>query len=128
MERPLAASPGTALMDGAALAIPKKNAMAVRNLHLDDVTGDPPVSAGDLLAGQVQGGNHARLVLLVQRNGCLALAAVAAAGADKDVRDLIFLLCFLFHRVDHQQISETQDIRGRACNGYRKEGATTRFS
>ena len=85
MQGPLAAAPGAALMDSAALLGVVEDAVAVLHLHLHGLSGDAPVTAGAFLAGQAQKAHHAPLVSLVQGNGGLAVAAGATAGAGKEI-------------------------------------------
>jgi len=81
MERPLGAAPWFTGMDCAAGVI--KDAMPLNSPHLNGVAGLAPKSAGNLPPFHAQMLNHSFLVIFIERNGCVPLAAISALLADK---------------------------------------------
>jgi hypothetical protein len=57
--------------------------MSINYLHLNGVTSLAPVFTGNLLPFHAQVLNHALLIIFIERNGSLTLAAVAALLAIK---------------------------------------------
>lgn len=88
VKRPLAATPGPSLMHRAPHILVVKNAVMIHDLHLHHRTGNPPVFFLNLLLTQAQFGDHPLLIVLVQRDRCFALTAIATAGAVEDIREL----------------------------------------
>lgn len=85
MQGPLAATPRTARMDGAAALRAVKNAVMINYFHLHHVAGHAPVLLLHLLTGQSERTNHPLLIILIKRDRGFPLTAEAAAGAGENV-------------------------------------------
>jgi hypothetical protein len=85
MQGPLAATPRTAFMDGAAILRVVKNAVMINYFHLHHRAGHAPVLFLHLLPGQTERTNHPLLIVLIQRDRGFPLTAKTAADAGKNI-------------------------------------------
>jgi hypothetical protein len=91
MKGPLPATPRSTLMHSTAAFFIIKNTMTVDNLHLYHLTGDPPVSIGNLFPAEAKFLYHALLVIMIKRNRGLTLTAIPATGT---LKNFVELHCF----------------------------------
>jgi hypothetical protein len=85
MQGPLTTPPRSSPVHGTAFLFIIKNAVSVNSLHLHDTAGHPPVFIPHYLPGHSEEGDHSRLVVFVQGDGGLALAAETAPGTGKNI-------------------------------------------
>jgi len=102
MQRPLAAAPGTSFVDRTAGIFIIKNTVMIFDFHLYHVAAHLPVFFPDFLTRKAQLIDHSFLVMLVQGDRCLALAAVTATAAGKYIGKarFLFLCSFVFVHFD----------------------------
>ena len=110
MQRPLPASPGTALVNSATNTLIVKNTMAFPGLHLYYRTSDAPVSVPGFLRSQTQGFDHPVLIPLVKGHGGFPVTAEATAGACEDIGNVAGSRFFIGHDKKKRRFSEGIDV------------------
>ncbi len=83
VDRPLTAAPRFALVNGTAVI--KENAVPVNDFHLDDIAGNTQIFLLDLIKVHAKMSAHPLNILLIERNRCFTMAAIAALLAIKNI-------------------------------------------
>ena len=94
-------------MDGATII--KKNAVAIFNFHLDNITGNPQIFFQNFRIRLAEKSNQPFNIVFIQRHGCLALAASTAKPTLKYLL-FHFFTPFAGHTLKPGSLSATQAI------------------
>jgi len=97
VERPLPATPGPSLVDGAPGLRIVEDAVSLAGLHLDHRTGHSPVTRPGFFTAQTKRLNHSLLIAFVKGDGGFPVATETATGACKYIGDLAGLSRDIVH-------------------------------
>lgn len=85
MQGPLTTAPWSPCVDQAAIII--EHTMPIDGSHLHGIARNPPERLPHRFFRFVQGLNHPLLVISIEGNGCLSMAAIATSSAGKNLRN-----------------------------------------